>query len=353
MGLGHPRAHEGPLRAGPPRHRVLARLGQGRRQGRRPHRQHQLGRRPARLDRSGQLRRGQGGHRGADGATGGGVGSLRRARQRHRPRCTHPHDRRGFLRHGDTPGGLGREGSGQRVAARRLARVAECDVTGRVFEVWGGHVERVRRLAARPRERHRPASTNRPRSAPRSASRSPRPDSPAPSTARRPRSAAAGEPQHEFRRLTGRVGATAREVRDFLDAAREPRSRARQPRRFVLRQGTVGRCGGRARAPVQGVAARQVRQRMGRYHLAEGVRRPRRDQRAARHLQPGAGALRRAVRRVLGGHRHDRADADRARHRGAEAALPRPMLAGDEVWCQLFRSPTPARSRWVAHHGGP
>ena len=72
------------------------------RDGRRSHRQHQLGRRPHGLDRPGQLRRGQGGHRRAHHPAGRRVGPLRRARQRHRTRCAHPHDRRCVRRHGRT-----------------------------------------------------------------------------------------------------------------------------------------------------------------------------------------------------------------------------------------------------------
>ena len=58
------------------------------------------------------------------------------------------------------------------------------------------------------------------------------------------------------------------------------------------------------------------------HRVAEGVRRARRHARRGSHLRSGAGALRRRRWRVRRRHRDGRADADRARHRSAEAAVP-------------------------------
>ena len=93
----------------------------------------------------------------------------------------------------------------------------------------------------------------------------------------------------------------------------------------------------------QGVAAPALRGRLVRRALAEGVRRPRRVADRADHLPGGDGARRRAAAHQPRRADHGRAGADRARHRGAEAALPAeasspPRRSG----ARASPSPTPA-----------
>ena len=85
------------------------------------------------------------------------------------------------------------------------------------------------------------------------------------------------------------------------------------------------------------MAGTPVRRGLGRDHLADGRRGPGRQADRVGDLQPGAGALRRGRRRVRRRHRHGRPTL--LRHgiaRAAGSATSRPMLRGDELWCQLF-----------------
>ena len=78
----------------------------------------------------------------------------------------------------------------------------------------------------------------------------------------------------------------------------------------------------------EGVAADAVRPRLGRHHLARGVRRPGRHADAVGDLHPGAQPLRGVRGCVLGGDRHGRADDHAPRHRRAEGAVPAADAAG-------------------------
>ena len=95
VGLGRrdPGPPQGPLRGHPPRRRLLAQPGQGRRGRDRPHHQHLVGVGPLRQRRPGQLRRRQGRHRRAHLGRGPRARPLRRDGQRDRPPGPHPHDR--------------------------------------------------------------------------------------------------------------------------------------------------------------------------------------------------------------------------------------------------------------------
>ena len=117
-----------------------------------------------------------------------------------------------------------------------------------------------------------------------------------------------------------------------------PRRSARVPR--TARGAQDARCHERRRAEssrpeldvrppptLPRVAARAVRQRVGRHHLAQGVRRPRRHRHPAGDLLGGRVAVRRAGRRVHRRDRHGRAHAHGARHARAAGALPRPDAA--------------------------
>ena len=124
--------------------------------------------------------------------------------------------------------------------------------------------------------------------------------------------------------------------------ARRRRRRARASADSYYAQGAVGRCRVRARASVQGVADASCSTTdgpasRGRRRTAAGAS----TARASRHLQPRASALRRAGRHLLGGHRHDRPDAHRARHRGTEAALPATRCCA-ATRCGASCSPSPA-----------
>ena len=70
------------------------------------------------------------------------------------------------------------------------------------------------------------------------------------------------------------------------------------------------------------MAARRVRRRLGRDHVAGRSGRPRRSGLAAAHLQRGAVALQRRDRRVRGRHRDGRPDDHRVGHARAAGALP-------------------------------
>ncbi len=78
----HLKGHFAPARS---RDRVLASTVEGGQSDRGSGRQHVVGRGAGRIDRPGQLRRGQGRDRTVDHPAGGGVGSVRRAGQRDRP----------------------------------------------------------------------------------------------------------------------------------------------------------------------------------------------------------------------------------------------------------------------------
>ena len=112
VGRGHPGAPQGPLLPDAPRHRVLARAIEGGGAGRRPHHQHQLGRRPHGQRGAGELLRGQGGHCRAHAGRGSRARTLRRDRQRDRPRGAHPDDRGRVRRDdGEARRGLRRDGA--------------------------------------------------------------------------------------------------------------------------------------------------------------------------------------------------------------------------------------------------
>ncbi len=71
----------------------------------------------------------------------------------------------------------------------------------------------------------------------------------------------------------------------------------------------------------------------------KAVRRPRRHRHAVGDLGPGGQPVRRGRQHLRRGHRHGRSHDPAPRHRRAEARYLRPMLRGDEVWCQLFSEP--------------
>ena len=122
LGLRHRRAPQGPLRAVALRREVLARSGQGRRRGLRPHHQHRERVRPVRQRRPDQLRRRQGRHRRDDHRHRPRARQDRCHRQRDRAARPHPDDRadlRGVRQ--DRRDGLRRDGAGERLAAGRVA----------------------------------------------------------------------------------------------------------------------------------------------------------------------------------------------------------------------------------------
>ncbi len=95
---------------------------QGRPRSGRAHRHDDVGRRAARLDRAGQLRRGQGRDRRVHHQRGRRARSLRRRRQHHRAVGAQPDDRgRDAGDDGATGSGLRRHGPRQRVTVRRVA----------------------------------------------------------------------------------------------------------------------------------------------------------------------------------------------------------------------------------------
>ena len=186
----------------------------------------------------------------------------------------------------------------------------------------GGKRQRVRRLAARPRRRHRTHVTRRPRSARRCTSRSPRPLRRLPSTAL----VAAGGPAMDFDDSPEEVAYRA-EVRPFLDAHAEPKT-ARSLRRRTTRK-RPRRSRARARGQCKAWQRVNVRQRLGGHRLAArrmavGVGR----RGAAGHLQPGAEQRTTSRAGIFSvGIGMAGPDADRPRHRRAKAALPRPDVA--------------------------
>ncbi len=105
----HLKGHFAPLA---PRRCLLARRGQGGPPACRTRHQHLVRRRAAGLGRPGDVLLGQGRDRRADPRRRAGDGSLRRHRQRDRPRRSHPHDRGGLrhLRHGRARGQLADRG---------------------------------------------------------------------------------------------------------------------------------------------------------------------------------------------------------------------------------------------------
>ena len=103
-----------------------------------------------------------------------------------------------------------------------------------------------------------------------------------------------------------------------------------------LPEGIQGNRGGAARFDGPGdarVEPRALRRRLRGAHLARGVRRRRRAVHAPGDLPRGAGARRGAAAHRRHRDRDGRADDHRARHRGAEGALPRaaPLRGGDLV----------------------
>ena len=130
---------------------------------------------------------------------------------------------------------------------------------------------------------------------------------------------------HGLRRDTRRSSVSRRgegvSGRARADAAVE-RARPELDLHHRSRQGTG------ARAALPRLATHQVRARVGRHHVAQGVRRARRHLDPGRHLQAGRSQGDRGVGRVRRRHRHGGPDADRARHRRTERALPAPDAAG-------------------------
>ena len=146
VGRGHPRPPEGPLRAHPPRRRLLARADQGRRRGQGVGHQHLVDLGPARQPGPDQLRRGQGRHRRLHHHRRHRAVPLRGAGQRARPQRPHPDDR------GDP--GPGRHRAGPRATpptfdawdpaniAPLVAYLATegCPATGKVYFILGGQI---------------------------------------------------------------------------------------------------------------------------------------------------------------------------------------------------------------------
>ena len=88
------------------------------------------------------------------------------------------------------------------------------------------------------------------------------------------------------------------------------------------------------------VAGAESRRRLGRPHLADRVRRPRRAADPSGDLQSGGRGLRRARSDLLDRCPHGWADADRPRHRRAEATVAAARCsAARTIWCQLFSEP--------------
>ena len=166
VGRGGAGAPEGPLRRRPPRRRTLARPGQGRPCGRRPHHQHQQRRGHPGLGGPGRLLGRQGRHRHPHAGAGCGARSVRRHRERPVPRGPHPHDG-GRLHRDDGHTGrarrLRRHGTRERLAPRGLAGIDAVGPRHRPDVRGGGRQgRRGHWLAARADRRTRGLAGTRP-----------------------------------------------------------------------------------------------------------------------------------------------------------------------------------------------
>ena len=133
-------------------------------------------------------------------------------------------------------------------------------------------------------------------------------------------------------------------------------ARGQRPRRAAPRTSRPA-CGPATRRDeyikrCRGVAGQALRRRLGRHHLAGGVRRPGR-QPSRRRSSPRSRPASACPRRLRGRHRHGGPDAPAPRHRGAEGAVPPADAPGrGDVVPALLASPGPAPT-WPARAPGP
>ena len=137
------------------------------------------------------------------------------------------------------------------------------------------------------------------------------------------------------------------------DLARGPRPGEGRARGLLDRLPRADHERGGVPPPGQELAGAPGRRRVGRHHLAQGVRRPRRHRDAEHHLGPGGQPVRRHRQQLRGRHRHGRAHHPAPRHRRAEGALPAARCcAATRCGASSSASPTPART-WPTSAPGP